>query len=79
MTRRNQRGLGYALTQELIDRTERRMDWFILAAYAEQFQQSGPSESCPHCGGSGKIPTAGKPLPAPQGWDSVASGTEIAT
>lgn len=31
------RGLGWALTQEVIDRTETRMDEIILAAYAEQF------------------------------------------
>ena len=63
LTQRNHRGLGYQLTQELIDRTETRMDEIILAAYAEQFHQSGPCVSCPHCGGSGKVPTAGKPLP----------------
>jgi hypothetical protein len=30
-------GLGYLLTQEVIDLTETRMDEIILAAYAEQF------------------------------------------
>jgi len=39
LTARNERGLGYALSQELVDLTETRMDEIILAAYAEQFPQ----------------------------------------
>jgi hypothetical protein len=55
---------GGGLTQKVIDDTESRMDWLILAAAAEQLSQSGPNVICPHCGGSGRVPTAGTPLPS---------------
>lgn len=43
MMSRNARGLGYDLTQEVIDRTESKMDEIILAAYVEQFPKTTKS------------------------------------
>ena len=58
------RGLGRALTQKVIDRTEKRMDEIILAAHAEQFPRLNKLQElgiapiadrspirCPYCGG----------------------------